>query len=120
MGLVSEQSLYNLNARTIELELTGALEIKENGAKVADIPVTPGETIHFTLNNSAGYAHNFWIGPDQALVNGQTQGLTGLPAWSTCVQELDWTVPADITGLKFGCTVPGHFGIMQGTFTLQG
>jgi azurin len=27
-------------------------------------------------------------------------------------------VPADISGLKFGCTVPGHYALMQGTFSV--
>mgnify|MGYP003343922789 FL=1 len=118
MSAPAESSAPSTGARTIELELTGALEIKENGAKVADIPVTPGETIHFTLNNSAGYAHNFWIGPDQALMSGQVTGLAGVPEWSSGVQAFDWTVPADITGLKFGCTMPGHYTLMQGTFSV--
>ena len=41
----------------------------------------------------------------------------GIPTWQTGVQELTWVVPADITGLKFGCTVPGHYALMQGTFS---
>ncbi len=103
-------------ARVIELELTGALEIKENGAKVTEIPVTPGETITFKVTNTAGYAHNFWIGTDQELMLNQTQGLAGIPDFTTGTEELTWTVPADVTGLKFGCTVPGHYTLMQGTF----
>ncbi|MFO1541206.1 MAG: hypothetical protein ACKOTZ_12320, partial [Chloroflexota bacterium] len=104
-------------ARVIELELTGALEIKVlGGAKVTDIPVTPGETVHFKVTNSAGYSHNFWIGTDQQLMMNQVAGLPGIPEYNTGVMEFDWTVPADITGLKYGCTVPGHYSLMQGVF----
>jgi azurin len=27
-------------------------------------------------------------------------------------------VPDDVSGLKFGCTVPGHYSLMQGTFSV--
>jgi hypothetical protein len=33
------------------------------------------------------------------------------------VRELAWTVPEDISALKFGCTVPGHYVLMQGCFS---
>jgi len=102
--------------RVIELEMTGALEIKEAGLKVTEIAVTPGETIVFKVNNTAGYSHNFWIGTDEQLMTNQTAGLPGIPAYDSGLQEFTWTVPADITGLKYGCTVPGHYSLMQGVF----
>jgi uncharacterized cupredoxin-like copper-binding protein len=105
-------------ARVIELEMDAALQIKQDGQKVVDIPVTPGETITFRIDNTAGYAHNFWIGTDQQLMTNQVQGLPGLPDWSSGVQEFTWVVPDDITGLKYGCTVPGHYSLMQGTFSV--
>ena len=105
--------------RVIELELDGALQIKQNGQKVTDIPVTPGETIIFKLTNTAGYAHNFWIGTDQQLMTNQVEGLPGMPDWSDAEpKEFTWVVPDDITGLKYGCTVPGHYSLMQGTFSV--
>jgi uncharacterized cupredoxin-like copper-binding protein len=104
--------------RVIELELDGALQIKQDGQRVTDIPVTPGETVVFKLDNTAGFAHNFWIGTDQQLMTNQVQGLPGVPEWSTGVQELTWVVPDDVSGLKFGCTVPGHYSLMQGTFSV--
>jgi len=33
---------------------------------------------------------------------------------------LAWTVPEDIASLKFGCTIPGHYETMQGTFSVAG
>ena len=104
--------------RVIELELDANLQIKENGTKVTDIPVTPGETIVFHLTNTAGFAHNFYIGTDQALMADDRANLTGIADWTDAEpKELTWVVPADVTGLKFGCTVPGHYTVMQGTFT---
>jgi uncharacterized cupredoxin-like copper-binding protein len=105
-------------ARVIELEMDAALRILQDGVQVKDIPVTPGETIKFIITNTAGYVHNFWIGPDQALMTNQTTGLVGIPDWTdSAPRELEWVVPDDITGLKYGCTVPGHYMLMQGTFS---
>ncbi len=41
--------------------------------------MTPGETVVFRINNTAGFEHNFYIGPDAELQvpNGQTD--VGLP-----------------------------------------
>jgi azurin len=36
------------------------------------------------------------------------------------LQEGTWVVPADVSDLKFGCTFPGHYKVMQGTFTVSG
>lgn len=104
-------------ARTIELTATAALQFTDPaGAQVKEIPVTPGETITFKVTNAAGFPHNFYIGTDQQLIASQNADMVGIPDFAEGTQELTWTVPADITGLKFGCTVPGHYQLMQGTF----
>jgi uncharacterized protein YcgI (DUF1989 family) len=106
-------------ARVIDLVLTGALQITDpSGAQVRDIPVTPGETITFRVDNQAGFDHNFYIGTDEQLIVPAGTTDTGIATWQSGVQELTWVVPADITGLKFGCTVPGHYSLMQGTFSV--
>jgi len=104
--------------RVIELEMNAALQILQDGAQIKDIPVTPGETVTFRITNTAGYVHNFWIGPDQALMLNQTEGLPGIPDWTDAEpREFTWVVPDDIAGLKYGCTVPGHYSLMQGVFS---
>ena len=105
--------------RVIELEMNGALQIRSAGTQIKDIPGTPGETIVFKITNTAGYAHNFWIGPDAALMSNQTTGLTGIPDWTDAEpRELTWVVPEDVASLKFGCTFPGHYTMMNGTFSI--
>jgi len=104
--------------RVIKLQMTAALEIlDESGQKAADIPVKAGETVRFEVDNTAGYTHNFHIGTDAEL-SGNTPGLPGIPEYETGVQTYDWTVPTE-GDLKFGCTVPGHYSLMQGVFTIQ-
>jgi uncharacterized cupredoxin-like copper-binding protein len=104
-------------ARVIELDANAALQFTDKaGTQIKEIAVTPGETITFKVTNTAGYQHNFYIGTDQQLMNAANAEMVGIPDFSEGTQEVTWTVPADITGLKFGCTVPGHYQIMQGTF----
>ena len=79
--------------------------------------MTPGETVIFRIENTAGFAHNFWIGTDSELMTPNASTDVGIPDWESGVQELEWVVPADVSGLKFGCTVPGHYTTMQGTFS---
>ncbi len=106
-------------ARVIELEADPAIRFLQDGKQIREIGVTPGETVVFRIENTAGFPHNFYIGTDEELqVFGNTTD-TGLPDWSTGVQELEWTVPDDISNLRFACTVAGHYFTMQGDFTVS-
>jgi hypothetical protein len=107
-------------ARVIELEEDAALQILMDGQKVTELAVTVGETITFRVTNTAGYLHNLYIGTDEQLKDNQVEGLPGVPDFAEGTQEFTWTVPPDVTSLKFGCTVPGHYQLMQGTFTVAG
>ena len=106
-------------ARVIDLVANAALQFTTpDGTHVTDIPVTPGETILFRIDNTAGFDHNFYIGTDAELNVPSTTTGTGIPVWQSGVQELTWVVPDDISGLMFGCTVPGHYSVMHGTFSV--
>jgi uncharacterized cupredoxin-like copper-binding protein len=83
---------------------------------VSNIPVKAGEVVRFEVDNTAGYTHNFHIGTDAEL-SASAPGLPGIPDWESGVQTYEWTVPTE-GDLKFGCTVPGHYALMQGTFTI--
>jgi uncharacterized cupredoxin-like copper-binding protein len=103
--------------RVIELEVTASLQFLQDGEQVRDIPVVPGETVRFRIKNTAGFDHTFYIGTDAELSVPNATTDTGIPVWSRGVRKLTWTVPDDITGLRFGCTVPGHYPLEQGTFS---
>ncbi len=105
--------------RVIELEADAAIRFLQGGEQVVNIDVTPGETVLFRIDNTAGFAHNFYIGPDSELSVPSNSTEVGLPDWETGVQELEWVVPADPTGVRFACTVPGHYYTMQGDFTVS-
>jgi nitrite reductase (NO-forming) len=106
-------------SRAIELDETGALQITQDGQPVSDLQVKEGETIHFRITNSAGFDHDFYIGTADQLSEGQVAGLPGVPTFQSGTQEFDYTVTAATAGLEFGCTVPGHYQLMHGTFTVE-
>jgi len=105
-------------ARVIELVADPGLRWLQDGEQVSDIAVRPGETVIFRVVNSALFAHDFYIGSDEELSapGGTTE--VGIPSFGRGVRELEWTVPEELAGLKFGCTLPGHYPSMQGTFSL--
>jgi uncharacterized cupredoxin-like copper-binding protein len=103
-------------ARTIELDLTNTLQITQNGSQVTELDVHAGETIHFVINNTAGFDHDFFIGTADQLSQGTTSGLPGVPPFQSGSQKFDYEVTADTDGLQFACTVPGHYQSMHGTF----
>ena len=104
-------------SHVIDLELTADLKIKQNGQQVSTIPVVQGETYTFRVANTAGFDHDFFIGSDADLGAGAT-GLPGIPAWSSGTREFQHTF--DGPGpIAFGCTIPGHYTQMKGTFEIQ-
>ena len=108
-------------ARVIEMQADSALRFTDGtGQPLPTIEVTPGETVVFRIDNTAGFGHNFWIGGDAELSVPSATTDVGIADWSTGVQELEWVVPDDVSDLKFACTVPGHYYTMQGTFTAVG
>jgi mono/diheme cytochrome c family protein/uncharacterized cupredoxin-like copper-binding protein len=105
--------------RVIQLHETADLQITDpDGTKVTSIPVKAGETVRFEVDNTAGFTHNFFIGTDANLAGNNRAELVGIPDWTEGVQTYDWTVPSE-GELKYGCTVPGHYALMQGTFAIQ-
>ena len=105
--------------RVIEIEVTAALQFTdEHGNRLEEIAVSPGETLLFQIHNSAGFEHSFYIGSEEELEVPLGTTDTGVGPWQTGVRELEWSVPADVSGLMFGCTVPGHFLVSHGVFVV--
>ena len=79
-----------------------------------------GQTYTFRINNTAGFTHDFYLGPPDKLQAGDVTG----PARRAGKRERRTGVHLDrrasATGWQFGCTVPGHFQTMNGTLTLGG
>ena len=113
--------------RPIKVDLTSSLTITDSaGTQVGSIAVKAGETVQFEVTNKAGFAHNFFIGPNAVLskttgnIPSGTPGVVGIPEFTSGTQTVTWTVPAAGTkDLVFGCTLPGHFATMNGIFVIQ-
>ena len=104
-------------ANVFDLELTGSLQIVKDGQKVGSMLVHKGQTYTFRIKNSAGFAHDFHIGADADLAADRA-GLPGQGQFSNGTQEFSYTFTTN-GPLMFGCTVPGHYGQMKGTFDVQ-
>jgi mono/diheme cytochrome c family protein/plastocyanin len=105
--------------RVIRLKETATLQITdEAGTKVGSIAVKPGETVTFEVENTAGFPHNFYIGTDADLAANATADLEGIPDFDSGTQSFTWTAP-ESDGLRFGCTIPGHYQSMNGDIDIQ-
>lgn len=108
--------------RKIAVDLTASLTITDPaGEALQEIPVKAGETIEFEVTNSAGFAHDFFIGPEAELstTTGGLPDAPGVPEFTDGTQTFTWTVPTDGSALQFACTVPGHYPTMHGDFVIQ-
>jgi hypothetical protein len=107
--------------RQINLQANAALQFTdETGAQVTQIQAVPGETIEFVVDNTAGFDHNFYIGPAEDLQVPFAETEDGIATWASGVQTYTWTVPESGTeGLQFACTVPGHYTPMHGDIVIS-
>jgi hypothetical protein len=103
------------SARHIDLVETSMMQILDGaGQPVPVLVVRPGETVEIGITNGARFPHNLVIGPHDALAAGEIADLPGVPAFTGSTRSFTWTVPASVDDLWFGCTVVGHFAVMQG------
>ncbi|MEX1344665.1 MAG: plastocyanin/azurin family copper-binding protein, partial [Candidatus Limnocylindrales bacterium] len=108
--------------RVINIDANAALQFTgEDGNILTNIAVTPGETVEFVIDNTAGFDHNFWIGTAEELQGSFAETEVGIPTWQSGEQTITWTVPEEgAEVLQFACTVPGHYTPMHGNFVIQG
>ena len=67
-GVVTAQdAAAPTDARVIALQADAALRFTQDGRQVFDIPVVPGETVIFRIDNTAGFDHSCYIGTDTEL-----------------------------------------------------
>jgi uncharacterized cupredoxin-like copper-binding protein len=102
----------------IALEETSSLSITKDGQPATAIDVKKGDTVIFKITNSAGFAHDFYIGTPDQLSTNQTSCLTGIPSFESGKQQFTYTVTDDTANLQFACTLPGHYQLMHGTFNV--
>ncbi len=106
-------------ANVIQLTETADLRITDaSGNAVTSITVQKGQTYTFQITNTAGFAHDFYIGTPDDLKAANTGNLKGLDQFASGTQSFSYTF--DSAGpLGFGCTLPGHYQSMNGLFVIQ-
>jgi uncharacterized cupredoxin-like copper-binding protein len=103
---------------TIQLNETADLHITDaSGQPASSIPAKKGQTYTFEITNTAGFAHDFYIGKPDDLQAGNTANLTGVPEFASGTKTFTYTFDTD-GPVGFGCTVPGHYQTMHGTFDI--
>ncbi len=108
------------NPRQIMIEATSSLTfVDENGDQLTQLDLKAGETVEFVVDNTAGFDHDFYIGSQDALTQGNAETEVGIPAWTSGTQTLTWTVAAGDQPLQFACTIPGHYTTMHGDIVIQ-
>jgi len=109
--------------REVAVEETVNLQIIDpEGTQLGALTVVPGETLTFEVTNTAGFEHNFIIGPAEALESNSTAGLPGTPNFVEGTETFEWQVPedaAELEGLQFACTILGHYETMHGDLVVQ-
>ncbi|MDP8905817.1 MAG: plastocyanin/azurin family copper-binding protein [Chloroflexota bacterium] len=104
----------------IDIEETADLRILRDGEQLTELQLAVGEEYTFRVTNTAGFPHNFYLGPPERLAVNDVQGLPGVPDFNSGTQEFTWTATAEAEGWQFACTVPGHYGPMHGEIVLEG
>ena len=103
----------------IQLDETADLRITDpSGTTVSSITVQKGQTYTFQITNTAGFAHDFYIGTPDDLKAGNTANLKGLDQFVSGTQSFTYTFDTD-GPLGYGCTLPGHYQTMNGLFVIQ-
>lgn len=104
-----------------EIDLTETADLRivdAAGQPVSNINVTKGTAYTFKITNTAGFDHDFYIGNPSDLQAGNTASLTGVSAFSSGTKTFTYTF-SGATPIGFGCTIPGHYQTMHGSFTVQ-
>ncbi len=104
----------------IHLDMTANLRFAQDGQEVTQLSFVPGEEYTFVVDNIAGFSHDIFLGPPDALAANDTDGLPGVPEWETGVREFTWTATEEADSWEFACTVPGHYqGGMRGDMVVE-
>jgi uncharacterized cupredoxin-like copper-binding protein/mono/diheme cytochrome c family protein len=106
--------------RVIKVEATGDIKFKdESGTVLQGLEFVEGETVVFEVDNTAGFEHNFYIGPQEVVSQPSATTEVGIAEWEEGVQTLEWVATGG-EGLEFACTVPGHYASgMRGAIVIS-
>jgi uncharacterized cupredoxin-like copper-binding protein len=114
-GSPSASGGCSADATVIKIEETATLRMVP-----ASVDATAGGKVCFQVTNTAGFTHNFYVGPASDIeARNQSAAVAGIPDFTSGTMTLQYT----FTGsgpFEFACWVPGHLEAgMKGTVNLK-
>lgn len=99
----------------VQIQETAQLTMVPNA-----VTVPAGKKVCFQVTNSAGFTHNFYVGPSADIeARNQTAAVAGIPDFSSGTMTLEWA-PSGSGPFEYACWIPGHLEAgMKGTVTIQ-
>jgi plastocyanin len=103
------------DARVVEIEMTANLRMVPD-----TVEVTPGEAVCFQVTNSAGFLHDFHVGPSGDIdARNATDAVAGTIQFSSGTRELEYRF-GGVGPFSYACWVPGHLEAgMKGAIGLR-
>jgi uncharacterized cupredoxin-like copper-binding protein len=103
------------DATVVKIEETAALKMVPDSV---DVPT--GKKVCFEVTNTAGFTHNFFVGPQSDVdTRNKTASVVGTPDFSSGTQIVEFT-PSGSGPFGYACWIPGHLEAgMKGSITLQ-
>ena len=85
----------------------------------ASIDLVAGQKVCFEVTNTAGFAHNFYVGPTSDIeARNKTDAVAGTPDFTSGTQTLEFT-PTGSGPFAYACWIAGHLESgMKGSITL--
>ncbi len=109
--------------RVIEIEGTADVRWVDPATdeQLTAISVVEGETIEFRIINESTTPHNFHVGAADELASAPEDApQPGVDTFTEGEQTFTWTVESLPEQPQFACTVPGHYGSMNGSILIAG
>jgi plastocyanin len=103
------------DATVVKIEETAALKMVP-----ASIDATAGEKVCFEVTNTAGFTHNFYVGPTSDIeARNKTDAVSGTPDFSSGTQTLEYTFSGS-GPFEYACWIAGHLEAgMKGSVNLK-
>lgn len=103
------------DATVVQIQETAQLTMEPN-----TVTAPAGKKICFQVTNTAGFTHNFYVGPASDIeARNKTDAVAGTPDFSSGTQTLEWT-PSGSGPFEYACWIAGHLEAgMKGSITLQ-
>lgn len=102
------------DATVVKIEETASLAMVPSS-----VDVVAGQKVCFEVTNTAGFAHNFYVGPTSDIeARNKTDAVAGTPDFTSGAQTVEFT-PTGSGPFEYACWIAGHLEAgMKGSINL--